>query len=424
MVFKEEFEFLNSDLWLKYTQESYMPLKDIGYRLGNLGIPERKFPEYKVRIQALRKMGAVPFFLKSIRKNFWYFPSDSIHKKLHEIEELGKELYNKIESHGTFKGDFLQNAAVEEAITSAIYEGASSTRSEAKALIASNKAPKNEHEWMLFNNYKAMKWIKENNTVAISSDVILRIHEIVSQGALEEDGVDFSGKFRNDVVYVTSLTETVHEGVHHAKLKEALEEAIALTINHPRYLHPLVKAILLHYFIAYIHPFFDGNGRTARTLFYFQAMKDKLDFVELLSISASLKDYGKRYEKSFILVQKHDLDMSYFIDFCLTSLIQALRRVEKKVEYLIDIANVKELLKINSNQVALLQRTALNKHRSITIESYGESIGKSREVARRDLKDLFEKGFLKEESIGRKFVYRIVSKTLKNKVREVKLGRL
>ena len=180
----------------------------------------------------------------------------------------------------------------------------------------------------------------------------------------------------------------------------------------------MIKAILLHYFIAYIHPFFDGNGRAARTVFYFEAIKTNLQFVELLSVSADLKEHGKRYERSFDLVQEHELDMTFFIDSCLDSLMLALKRVEEKINYLMDISNLMKSAGINQNQVGLLQRVALNKYRAISIEEYAAQIGKSRELARRELKDLLLKGFLKERKKGKKFVYFVLSRELKARVKE------
>ena len=196
---------------------------------------------------------------------------------------------------------------------------------------------------MLMNNYLAMKWIKESPTLPISDGLVLKIHEIVSSNTLEGDDASFCGKFRDDAVYIGK-----HQGVIHKKISETLNEVINLTTKHPRFLHGLIKGILLHYFVAYIHPFFDGNGRTARTLFYFKAIKNDLKFVELLSVSANLKEHGKRYEESFNLVEEHELDMTFFIDFCLDSLIIALAKVEQKVNYLIDISSLIEAESINS----------------------------------------------------------------------------
>ncbi len=411
---KADFEFLNSELWLKYTQDRYLPLEDIKYRLDKLGLPKSDWPEIKEKIQHLRKMGSVPLFLNTINKKFWFFLSDCIIRKINAIESLGNRLYDKIENHHTFKNSFLANAAIEEAISSAIYEGANSTRSKAKALIASGERPKNKDEWMLINNYLAMTWIKENSSLQISNEIILRIHEIVTKNTLKGDDANFCGKLRNDTVYVGS-----HEGVLHERIEETLREMVTLTTNNPRYLHGLIKGIILHYFIAYIHPFFDGNGRTARTLFYLKAIKNDLKFVELLSVSANLKEHGKRYEKSFDLVKEHQLDLTYFIDFCLDSLVFALENVEKKINYLIAISSLIKTLEINTNQVSLLQRMALNKYRAISIEEYAKSINKSREIARRELKDLLLKGLLREEKKGKKFIYFVQSRQLKDLVNEM-----
>ena len=405
---KEEFEFLNSSIWLKYTQERYVPLEDIKYRLDKLGISQGDWPNLKEKIQTFRKIGAIPFFLNSIDKKFWYFPSDAINKKVHHIESLGNSLLDKIENHSSFKQEFLTNVMVEEAITSAIYEGANSTRSKAKSLVTSGAIPKTKDEWMLVNNCLAMKWIKENSKLPVSYDLVLKIHEIVSKNTLEGDDVNFSGRFRDDTVFVGN-----HEGITHTKIEEALSEAIDLTTNHSRFVHGLIKGILLHYFIAYIHPFFDGNGRTARTLFYFKAIKNDLKFVELLSVSADLKEHGKRYERSFDLVKEYELDMTFFIDFCLDSLVIALEKVEHKVNYLLGISTLIAKEGMSINQVSLLQKMALNKYKATSIEEYASDIKKSREIARRDLKELLKKGYLREVKQGKKFIYFINTKELK-----------
>ena len=57
MASKDDFEFLNSSVWLKYTQERYVPLKDIKHRLDTLGIENGDWPELKQKITYFRKMG-------------------------------------------------------------------------------------------------------------------------------------------------------------------------------------------------------------------------------------------------------------------------------------------------------------------------------------------------------------------------------
>ena len=291
--------------------------------------------------------------------------------------------------------------------------GANSTRSQARALIALEKRPQTKTEQMLYNNYLSMQWIRNNSSLSITSELIVKIHENISQNTLQGDDANFCGKFRDNTVFVGS-----HQGVPHEKIVPALQEVIPLVTKHPRFISDLIKSILLHYFIAYIHPFFDGNGRTARTLFYFQAMKSHLPFVQLLSISANLREHGRKYEKSFDLVKEYEWDMTFFIDFSLDSLLLALGKVGQKIDYLIAIANyVKEKkMGLNENQTSLLQKMALNKHRSISIEQHASRIKKSREKARRELKDLWQNKFLIEKKQGKKLIYFIDSKRLKREV--------
>lgn len=402
---REDFLFLNSDIWLKYTQARYLPPDEIRYRLSSpQASNEWKF--LKKKIIFFRKMGAIPLFIKSIDKHFWYFPSDCISKKVIEIERRGSKLYEMIKSHSNLENEFMSNATLEEAISSAIYEGANSTRSKAKALLTSGKPPKNKDEWMLINNLQAMKWMKENSENNLSIETILEIHKLVTSNTLTGEDANYSGKIRDNAVYVKSLNTTLHEGVKHDLIIPALMEAIEVSTNHKRFLNGLIKGILLHYLIAYIHPFFDGNGRTARTLFYLKAIKSHLKFVELLSISADLKERGRKYEASFKTVEENDWDITYFIDFCLDSMIQALNKVEAKVNYLFSIAKLKETQGLTNGQIRLLQIMALNRHRKISIGAYGKLVERSREFARKDLIKLEELGLLIKEKVSKKYVYR------------------
>ena len=406
---KDDFHFLSSQVWLRYTQERYLPLDEIKYRLESLGIQKDSWHEVRQQVLSFRKMGAVIFNLDSIGKTFWYYPADCIYKKLYQIEKLGISLFYQIENHSAFKNEFINYSLTEESVTSSIYEGANSTRAKAKELIAIGHRAKNKDEQMLINNYQAMQWIKKNFSLPISNNLILRIHKIITDKTLKEG----CGQFRNDVVYVGK-----HEGVLYSKITKTLEEITYLITNHPRFLNgldKLMQSIFFHYFIAYVHPFFDGNGRTARTLFYLSAMKNNLKFVELLSISANLK-HGSKYERSFDLVKKHELDLTYFIDFCLDSLIFALNQTYQRVTYLKNISKL-GIIEVNNHQILLLQKMTLNKYKPITIEEYAESINKSRELARKDLKDLVKKKLLREGKKGKKYVYYIENKVLSQKLK-------
>lgn len=403
-----KFEFLNSELWLNYTQRRYLTPDEIKHRLKQQKMDESEWSNSKKEIISARKTGSITFFFKSIEAKFWFYPADVIHRKIDEIERLGKDLYEQINKQATFKNEFLLDSVIEEAITSAIYEGAHSTRAQAEQLIASGVRPKNKDEWMLINNFRAMKWVKSNQSTVLTKNVILQLHKIVTENTLEGDDLNFHGKFRNDKVFVGP-----HEGIDHSKIDKAIDEMILLTTNNPRYLHPLLKGILVHYFIGYIHPFFDGNGRAARALFYFKSIKNQLNYVELLSVSAYLRTHGKQYEKSFEKVKDNEFDLTYFIDFCLDSISSALKEVSRKVNYLLRMTDLKEKFQLSQTQVGLMQRMALHKFRAIDIEEYAKQISKSREFARQELKILLELNLVFEIKMSKKLVYKVNADKLK-----------
>lgn len=409
MVAKDEFEFLNSPIWLEYTQGRYLSLKEIQYRLQQQGTLPLAWSELSMKMMVARKVGSIPLFMSSIDRKFWFFPSDSLTRKLDEIERIGIELYNRINQQSSFRQDFFLDSTIEEAITSAIYEGAHTTRAQAQQLIASGNNPKNKDEWMLFNNFHAMKWVQDHRNDPVSRQLILGLHGIVTRNTMEGDDANFSGKFRNDKVFVGP-----HEGVPYQSIEDAVDEAISITSKNPRYIHPLIRGILLHYFIAYIHPFFDGNGRSARALFYFKSIRNKLDYVQLLSVSAYLKEHGRQYETSFEKVLENDFDITYFIDFCLDSIYSALTAVSRKATYLLRIGELRAEIGLSVNQVGLIQRMALHKFRTVSSEEYSVQIGMSREIARQELKMLTALGLLKESKQGKKNVYGISREKLES----------
>lgn len=401
----EQFQFLNSKLWIETTQTNYVPLSKLKHVISSYGYKRTDWSDFlETKVLALRKVNSFPLFVESINKNFWFFQTDEIVKSISKIEKQGERLFSLVRKNISFTNAFERDAQFEEAIMSAIYEGANTTRSEAKKFIVNNQAPVNKAQWMVYNNFKANEWIREHRELPLSKEVILKIHEIVTKNTLDKEDAPYCGVFRDDGVVVGNAS--IHKGVDVSLIEPSLDEAIELVTNSKRYLHPLLKGIILHYFIAYIHPFFDGNGRTARTLFYFKCLKHGLDWVNFLSISAALKEPGKGYENSFKLVKENDWDLTYFILYSLKSLDKALEIVEMKIDKLCQIPKLKDFIKLNDNQVTLLQRLYLHHLRLIDVKEHANNIEKSDESARLELKELVALDLLFEEKHkNRSFFY-------------------
>ena len=81
--------------------------------------------------------------------------------------------------------------------------------------------------------------------------------------------------------------------------------------NH--FIHPVVRAIILHFWLAYDHPFVDGNGRTARALFYWLMLRNNYWLFEFISISQIIRKAPIKYGRAFLYTETDDNDLTYFI---------------------------------------------------------------------------------------------------------------
>ena len=79
------------------------------------------------------------------------------------------------------------------------------------------------------------------------------------------------------------------------------------------FIHPVVRAIVLHFWLAYDHPFVDGNGRTARALFYWSMLRHDYWLVEYLTISSIIRQQTKQYARAFLNTEQDDNDLTYFL---------------------------------------------------------------------------------------------------------------
>lgn len=177
------------------------------------------------------------------------------------------------------------------------------------------------------------------------------------------------------------------------------------------FLHPAVKAIVLHFWFAYIHPFEDGNGRTARALFYWFMLREDFWLIQFMSISRILKRAPARYGMSFLYTETDENDLTYFI---LSQLRVMLRSIEDLESYLAkkaeEVASVSRLLRpgsgLNHRQIALLSHALRHPNQAYTFKAHKNSHGVTYQTARTDLLGLVDNGLLIKEERGRQFVFR------------------
>lgn len=330
-----------------------------------------------------------------------FFMLGGMMKALHEFDMRATVGLFPDSVDGRRKVYYSVSSLMEESIASSQMEGAVTTTKKAKEMLRRNDRPKDKSERMIVNNYEAMQFIKAHTEQPLTPEIIKDIHRIVTDGTLDSK---YSGVFRDndDVVVQNPLTGDVyHQPVPREEIEESIQQLCDFINDDSEFMHPVIKGIILHYVIAYVHPFEDGNGRVARTLFYWYELRSGYRIMEYLALSKYIKAHKGKYEESYIFGETDGNDMTYFIRFNLKALSESIDRFEvylkKKIDEERSAKNKLSEYGLNDRQVRLV--SCLMDGETVTVRSIQNQFGVSMNTARADIRKLNDMGFLKE--IGR-----------------------
>lgn len=326
---------------------------------------------------------------------------------------------------GTEASDSLQNRflvsslIMEEAITSAQLEGASTTREVAKKMLEEDREPVDEDERMIVNNYLLLKYAEQNKANELTLDMILEFHRIATSGTTENSVIP--GELRcDDSIYIGDIDNNVlYQPTHHALLADRLRVLCEFAnrehsgLKGSDFIHPLIKAITLHFMIGYEHPFRDGNGRTARALFYWFMLRSEYTLFKYISISKLLKEKPKGYGLSYLYTENDDNDLTYFIYFQLDIIAKAFEELEKyldiKAAEYRQIAEVLEQTawgnKLNFIQRDLIKKAVKEPGRIFSAKEVSNSYAVAENTARSYLAKLAEMKLFLSSKSGRTIIY-------------------
>lgn len=364
---------------------------------------------------------------------FLFAEPDVVRRLLHEVDmHGGGELKSSEQiANPNTRDSYLINSLIEESITSSQLEGAATTRKVAKEMLRQKRKPRNRSEKMIVNNYYAMQFINGISDEDLTPGIVLELHKILTDGTL--DNLSAIGNLRKSGdIYVGDERDAtiIHVPPKASELKERLENIcnFANTTQTTTFLHPVIHAILLHFLLAYDHPFEDGNGRTARALFYWSMLRQGYWTMEFISISRILKDAPAKYTRAYLYTETDDNDVTYFVVHQLEVIIRAINDLfvylERKAK---EIRSVENLVRkspklqklLNHRQIALINRALKNPESVFYVESHRGAHNVTYDTARTDLLKLVELGLLEKNKIGRAFVFTPIG-NLKNKLEKLK----
>ncbi len=303
---------------------------------------------------------------------------------------------------------YLISSIMEEAIASSQMEGAATTREAAKEMLRKKISPRDKSQRMILNNYNTINFIRDHAKERLTPALIMQIHGMMTENAL--DVPDAAGRLRRDdenIVVGNGITgEIVHTPPSAECLKEFLDSLCRFFNDEDTgdFIHPIIRAITIHFLVGYYHPFADGNGRTARALFYWYMMKSNYWLVQYLSISRIIKGSKKSYEKAFLYSESDGNDIGYFIQYNLDVLLKsfdALSRYikrknneKRKAEKLLHLGNITE------RQSQILGLYMENPDSVLVSKDIVIKFGVTSNTAKSDLRKLTEKAYLREISLN------------------------
>ena len=333
-----------------------------------------------------------------------------------QMQRLCHEFDMKFGSFWEVEGDsqsaekkyYLSSSLMEEAIYSSKMEGASTTRIVAKDMLRKKKSPQNKSQQMIVNNYNTIQYIVEHKEQPLTEELLLTIHRLMTEKTL--DNPEDAGRFRtNDKVVVADMVEgdIVYTPPSFQEIPEFVESLCNFFNNdNPRtFIHPIIRGIIVHFMLAFMHPFVDGNGRTARALFYWYMLKEGYKLTEYMSISRVIAKSKANYEKAFRYVENDGNDVGYFVAYNLGAL-------EKSFQQLRDYIQRKQREKraassfmmagnINQRQALILQQLKEEPDTIFTVKDVQEQFSVSSMTARKDLADLVQQGYLTEIALNK-----------------------
>ncbi|MDH5415574.1 MAG: Fic family protein [Flavobacteriaceae bacterium] len=349
-------------------------------------------------------------------RRFSYILQDEILKSLTYLSEIagGQISLDAPVVNAQSRERYLVQSLMEEAISSSILEGAATTRLRGKEMLLSGKKPTSHADKMIYNNYITISKIGKFKNQHLSIDLLKELHSSLTSGTLEDPSA--CGRFINETDHPRDVMDDYGTVLHVPPPAREVESRIESLIQFANeddpdeYIPPIIKAIILHFALSYIHPFIDGNGRTARAVFYWYMLKKGYWLTEYVSISKYLLNAPSKYAKAFLYTEQDDSDLTYFLLHQIDVLCKAfkdltsyLKNKQREVREFSEA--IRSFPDLSSRQKIFLQSALEKPDSPFSIQQHKNYNGITYETARKDLLDLEKKKLLQKYKKGNAFYF-------------------
>ena len=290
-------------------------------------------------------------------------------------------------------------------------EGITSTKKEIETAVSSQNNKKKVRFKGLAAKY--MKLIQANEISLNTCEDIRKLYDdIVSDEIAAKNAPD--GKiFRKDMVHIVSATQKEkHRGIMpETQIIEYMNYCLDL-LKSDR-MNTLIKTAVFHYFFGYIHPFYDGNGRTSRFISSC-LLKDELGLLISLRLSYVIKNNLKVYYNAFDICNdvRNKGEITYFILMFLdllaeagTYLVEILNNLRDQLFFYKTLIDTSDMKKTKKELLNILCQVSLFAESYMTVDELQQFLKLGNTSIRYILKELDEEGYLIKTKNGKKIGY-------------------
>lgn len=318
----------------------------------------------------------------------------------------------------------LEDLFEEEAISSSQLEGAATTTLIAKEMLKRKREPRSMDERMIMGNFKMMRFVWDKRSSVLTPDLIKELHAIGVAGIDDEKYTPGLFRLTDNVVVEDRDGNIAHQPPPAIGLDDRLQSLCDwMNNNHDEiesqgYIHPLIKAVCIHFAIGYEHPFNDGNGRVARALFYWFMFKKDYGAFRYISISNLLKEAAAQYGKSYLYTETDEMDMTYFIDYQCSVIMRAVaafkahcqKMVENIVSFNTWLFNSGIYGKLSEKQKLVFHVAKNSPNTNFTARYVEEKLNCSYNTAATVLNGLVDLNFFDKAKDGKEWIYSLRDK--------------
>jgi Fic family protein len=360
--------------------------------------------------------------LKFGNYQFSYTITDEMFELLHYFDmNIGGSLTNENLIPNENKNRYLVSSIMEEAIASSQMEGAATTRKVAKDMLRKSEKPKNKGQQMILNNYVTINHIKEHADEPFSIERLTEIHRLMTANTLDVESDAGQVRQHNNILVMDGITgEVAYTPPAYEELEPLLSDLEKFfNKNSSIFIHPIVKGIIIHFMLAYIHPFVDGNGRTSRSLFYWYMLRQGYWLIEFMSISRIIYKTKTQYEKAYLYTEYDDNDLTYFILYNLKAMKKAFDELKlylkRKAEENNSVSLLSHIKGINQRQAQIIKIVQEKPNSCFLVKEIENRFSVGNQTARTDLYGLVKLGYLTEIQINKRKIAFVKSKEFETK---------